>query len=143
MKPKRPFAVTLLAFLVLIVAVIYLIRLILALQEWAFLAGMLQFLPVYLALTGLGWGVIGLLLAWGLWRGQSWVPRFARLALLIFSAYYWIDRFIRPGSTGRNSNWLFAVGLNVIILAWVFWRLSRPKVREYFGEIYEHQPQSP
>ncbi len=142
MKRKRPFSVTFLAGLVLLVAVSNILRLAQAVLDWGFLAGLLAYLPVYLALTGLVWGALGLPLAWGIWRGKSWAPRICHLALLIYSIYYWFDRLVLPGYVGRNSNWQFAAGINLLILVWDFWSLTHRKARDFFGEVYERKPQS-
>jgi len=142
MNRKRPLGVTLLACLVLIVAVINIIRLVEILQGWAFLVELLPFSPAYLALTGLVWGVVGLSLTWGIWQGQSWAPLFTGLAMLTYSVYYWVDRLLMPGNTDRNSNWPFAASVNLLVLAWGFWILSRRKSRNFFGEMYERKPES-
>ena len=55
---KRPFLVTLLAVLVLIISCINLIRLIEAIRMWDFLASLPGVPPLYIALTGL-FGVCG------------------------------------------------------------------------------------
>ena len=142
-KTRRPSGVTLLAGLVLIVAVVYLIRFALAIINWELLTELLPISPAYLAVSGLVWGVALPPLAWGLWRGQRWARRWTMIALLVFSLYYWCDRLLMPGYPGRNVNWLFSAGVNLLLLAWSWWILSRPKARAFFGELYERGPENP
>jgi hypothetical protein len=128
---------------VLIVAVVYLIRFALALMNWEFLAEILPFSPAYLAVSGLVWGMALPPLAWGLWRGRSWARGGTLIALLVFSFYYWFDRLLMPSYSGRNVNWLFSAGVNLLFLAWSWWILSRPRARTYFGELHEREPENP
>jgi hypothetical protein len=137
MKPRRPFSVTLIACSVLIVTIASWARLWLSISEWNFLAGLLPFSPAYLSLSGFLWGLVGLPLLWGLWRGKTWAPRFIRLALLVFSLYYWGDRVLLSGYAERNINWPFALVINLIIGIWIFWILARPKTKSFFGDMNE------
>lgn len=143
MKRRRPFGVTLLAWSVLIVTVINLTRLALALQNWDFLVELLPISPLYQALSGLFWGLIGLPLLWGLWQGKNWAPIYWGLALLAYSVYYWADRLLLPGYEGRNINWPFALGVNLFLLVWSLWVLSHPKASNYFGVMHEREPENP
>jgi hypothetical protein len=127
--------------MVLFVAVLQILRLVQAVQDWALLASLLSYLPVYLALGGLVWAGVGLPLAWGLWRNKGWALRSTGWALLAYSAYYWVDRLVLPSYPGRNSNWEFAAGMNLLILAWSFWTLSRQKQKVTLGEVYERKPE--
>ena len=143
MKPRRPLGVTLLVWLVLIVTAMNIGRLALALQNWDFLAGLLPISPLYQVLSGLFWSLSGLPLLWGLWRGKSWAPIYWGLALLAHSLYYWADRLLLPGYAGRNINWPFALGVNLFLLVWSLWVLSRPKARNFFGVMYERRSEHP
>ena len=58
-KKKRPFLVTLLALVVLIIASTNLIRLIGSIRMWDFLASLPGVSPLYIALTGLFWVLVG------------------------------------------------------------------------------------
>lgn len=136
---RRPLSVTILVWLVLIVTMINLVRMVNALVRYQTLAELLPMNPIYIVLSGLVWVVIGLPLVVGLWRGNSWAPRLALLAGLAYSLYFWTDRLLIPSYPGRNSNWPFVLVLNLSILALGYLALTRAKVREYFGEIYEKQ----
>jgi hypothetical protein len=49
----------------------------------------------------------------------------------------WADRLLLSGYSERQENWPFVAALNILILAWSLWVLTRPRARAYFGEKYE------
>ena len=138
MSPRsRPRSVTLLVILVLTVAVVNLIRIAQAIQQWEFLEEFSPVPPIYLLISGCFWGMAGLLLVWGLWTGRKWAPVWTGLAFLAYSAYFWVDRLALPGYPGRNANWVFALGLNLALLGSAFWILYRKRSRVFFGGVHE------
>jgi hypothetical protein len=150
-KPHRPASVTLVALGVLTIASLRLIRLVLAVLDWDFIGTLPGISPVYLVLSGLLWAVVGLPAWWGLWNGRSWAPGLTRWSALAYALYDWVERGYlvwrnlyssgaAPASTLASdvpANWLFGVIMTVILLAFIFWTLSRPKVRVFFGESNE------
>jgi hypothetical protein len=141
MKPRRPLGVTLLVLVVLTVAGVNLARFAMAVQEWQFLVEWLPISPAYLTASGLIWGVLGLLLAWSLWRGWPRAPWAAAAYFLAYSAYFWIDRLFLPGYPEKNANWPFAASFNLFVLAWTAWVLTRAKAKRFFGEQHEQESQ--
>ncbi len=144
--PSRPFSVTLLALGVLIIAGLNLTRLILTVRQWAFLSSLPGVSPIYLALTGFIWALTGLPLVWGLWRGLPWAPRLAQALALTYAAYYWLDHiFLAERLAGQGNaasgflplNWPFAAAITAILMVFVSWTLSRPKTKDFFGELHE------
>ena len=138
-RPRRPFGVTLFALLVLSSAGLCWVRLFKAVGQWSFWAEFKPYLPAYLASSGLVWGLVGLAAFWGLWHGTVWAPRFIRLAVLVFALYAWLDRLLLAAYPERNTNWSYAASLTFLLLVWVFWILSRHKVRQFFGEVHEQR----
>ena len=67
--------------------------------------------PPYLAASGLVWGVAGLVLAWGLWRGYTLAWRFTLIFAGAYTLYYWIDR-LWVSNSGIPANLPFSAGLN-------------------------------
>ncbi len=134
-KSKRPFSVTLVALAVLTFAVIHLVRLVDAILQWDFLKG-LEGVPVaYIALSGLLWALVGLPLAWGLWRGKRWAPIAARIALPAYLLYAWIDRIFIANAEitmSGDSAWPFMAGATLVSMALLFWNLSRAKARAFY-----------
>lgn len=138
-RPGRPFSVLLLAAVVLSSAGLSLIRLAQAAGQWAFWAEFKSYLPAYLVFSGLVCGLIGLAVFWGLWCGRPWAPRITRFAALAFAFYYWLDRLLLAAYPQRSANWPFALGLTLALLAWTWWVFSRPKVKQFFGELHERR----
>jgi hypothetical protein len=143
----RPLSVTLLALGVLSIAGLNLVRFILAISRWQFLSNLPGVSPLYLALSGLIWSVVGIVLFWSLWRGLPWAPRLLQAVMLTYAAYYWLDRIflaehLVTGPQGSLSpflplNWPFTITITAILMVVAVWILSRPGTKIYFGERYE------
>ena len=144
-KPQRPVTVTLLALGVLTIASLNLVRLYLAISQWKFLAELPAASPLYLVLTALVWNAAGWPLVWGLWKGKSWAPSRCRTFTLAYAVYFWLERlflFGRPhGSTGLPSlaslpgYGIFSAVITVLLVAFVFWTLSRKPVKGFFTKL--------
>lgn len=132
-RTGRPFGVTLLALVVLVTAIINLTRFWQGITQWEFLAQVLPFSPIYLVLSGILWGLAGLPIFWGLWRGLAWAPGITGIGLSSYLLYYWADRLFMPGYEGRNLNWMFALGVHVFFMGLFLWVLTRPRAKLFFG----------
>lgn len=133
---KRPKSVTLLAFFVLIIAMINLIRIVQVIKQWQFLTIVLSHAPIYQLLSGIAWFLCGSALFWSIWRGRSDAPLFITLGGGFYSIYYWIDRFALS-ATPFDSNWLFILIINGLILIVIIWSLTRRNTKTFFGEAYD------
>ena len=134
---NRPFLVTLLALLVLSITIIYLVRLINSIILWDFLAALPGISPLLLALTGLIVTLFGAMLFWGLWTGKPRAPRATRLLSVVYLAYQWIEWLLSVRAGNEFENWLFAAGMTLIAIIFIFWTLSRSDAKTYFGELHE------
>jgi uncharacterized membrane protein (DUF2068 family) len=128
---SRPASVTLLALGVLIISGINLLRFVQAIRQWDFLSEMLSISPFYLAATGLFWGSLWLVAAWGLWRGRRWAPSLTIIASLAYTLYYWLDRLLLA-SDSPGINWPFTTALNAALLFLTAWILTRSKAKAFF-----------
>lgn len=131
----RPRSVTILSLVVLFFSGFYLTRTYVVLRNWTFWES--QFLPyanIYLLVTGLVWGILFFGLAAGLWFGNSWSGRLLKIVMLLYIAFYWIERIFIEQQTSGGSNWLFVLVVTLAGLVLVFWLLSRPAVSRYVGE---------
>ena len=127
-----------LAIGVLTLAGLNLIRCIAAVQQQELLASLLSVPPVYLMVSGLVWGVAGLILAFWLWTGRPAAVSGTLIAALAYSLYYWIDRsLLAAGPTA--ANWPFALLVNLFLLVVVFLILFRPKARTFFGAMHDRK----
>jgi hypothetical protein len=133
MKPARPKSVTYLTWMVLFLAGMNLVRFFEAARQWDFLTQVQAISPAYQVVTGLIWGVLGLVLAFGLWLGRPWAPGLARLAVLAYSAYFLLDRILLAAPLGGYDAWPFALGLSAILSVLVFYILGRARARAFFG----------
>jgi hypothetical protein len=132
-RPRRPFSVTLLAVLVLIITSIHLIRFLQTLNQWDFLSELPGVSPLYLTGTGLFWTLIGLPLFWWLWRGYPGTPTATLIAALAYTFYVWLDRLFVVDPSVERLNWPFAAGMTVLLLAFTAWTMSRSTSRRYFA----------
>ena len=131
--PKsRPLSVTLLILGVLIMSAINLFGFAQAVLNWEFYKELLPLSPLYLAMSGLIWGLAGLPLVWGLWFGHAWAPRSTLFFALAYTLYYWLDRLLLSTNAG-GSNWPFAVVTNVSLILIIYWILYRPRAKAFFG----------
>ena len=138
-RPSRPYGVTLLAWLLLLAAGWNLARFGQSLVQWDVLDELLPFSPLYPAISGAVFGVGGLVLSWGIWRGLSWAWRLYWLYLGAYTFYYWIDRVVLAGHAGRNQNWPFIAGVNLLVCVYSLWILSRKKTMAFFGVTNERE----
>ncbi len=127
MTPQRPFPVTVLALLVLTLAVVNGVRFGAALNTWAILA---EYAPrpgpIYLAFSGLFWCLAGLLTFAGLWRlkRQAWTA--AWLFCLLYPAYAWFDRLVLQSDPLR-PNLPFALGSTILFILYALLTLIGAK----------------
>ena len=138
LRARRPFLVTLLALLVLTITATHLVRFLLAVSWWDFLSSLPRVSPIYLALTGLIWTLVGLPLAWGLWTGFTRVPQAMQIFTLVYALYWWLEKlWIARSNREEATNWPFAAGLTAVLLVTVFWTFSRPRAKAFFGDMNE------
>lgn len=117
---------------VLIFAVTHLVKFGSAIANWQQLSLLLQISPLYLAASGLGWGLIGLLTSFGLWFGCRF-GQFLTIGLIFsYSAYYWLDQFLLAGSDQSQVNLPFLIGLNTLIIIVSIIYLNLRRTRSFF-----------
>ena len=136
-KPKRPFLVTVLAVVVLSITILQFLRFINAFTLWDFLSELPTIDPLYFALTGLIWSILGGILFWGLWSGKHMAPRATRILVTAFILYQWIERIIFVRQGHQLENWQFMIGMTLLVLIFIIWTLSRSDAKTFFGEVHE------
>jgi len=137
---KRPKSITLIAVIAFMFAMLNLIRAVQAIKQWQFLTTVLSYAPVYQLLSGMVWFLCGLALFWNIWRGKAKTPLFIILGGVLYSIYYWIDRFA-ISSTPFDSNWLFILVINGLFLIFIGWSLTRKNTQTFFGVAYDTRSQ--
>jgi hypothetical protein len=143
MPSKRPFSVTLLLWMVLSLSAWGVTRLVSALQAWDVLyeygAGLS---PLYLSITGAGWGVAGGVLFSGIWTGKSWARYATVTSSIIWLLEYWLERIFFQ-SPRANLPFALACSFIVIIALWIV--SISPGTRSFFmkSEEYEQPIENP
>jgi hypothetical protein len=134
---RRPFAVTLLAGLVLTITIVHLVRFVYAITWWRFLSTLLGNPPLLIAFSGLIGLLIGSALFWGLWIGHSRAPQAARILVPIYLGMLWIEQILSIQRGNRFENWVFMTMSSLVVIIFTYWALSTQSAREYFGELHE------
>jgi len=134
-KIGRPFSVTILALIVLIVAGFYWIGTWPALSLWLNPSTVnFSIAPFVFVLQTVGWAILFTVTFWGLWRGKPWGARLYRGVTLFYFLVYWLQQIFLVQSDVRSANVFFLgfFSISYCLLSW--WILSRPNSRVYFGE---------
>ena len=121
--PKRPFRVTILLSLVLLLTIWNALRVWTAFS-WRNVLTEFSGAPLYIGISGLIWLGIGIWLLLSLWRQEA----YARILLFASAASYtvwvWVERLLLQVP---RENWLFALVVNIVLLSFVlfasnFWK---------------------
>ena len=72
--------------------------------------------PIYIAVTGAVWLVLGLILIWSIWRGQPGAAKLLLGAASGYTVWYWADRLLLQSP---RANWPFAIIVNILLLAYI------------------------
>ena len=137
MPLKRPFSVTLLVWMVLILSAWGAIRFFAALHAWEVLYEFDASLsPLYLSITGAGWSVAGCVLISTIWMRKAWARPGVVVFIFIWLIEYWLERILfQP----PRANLLFALASSVIILI-ITWMITiLPGTKSFFTKSEEHE----
>jgi hypothetical protein len=127
-RPKRTLSLKALALGMLVLSLFGWLRLQQAIFEWGFLTQLgIQPGPLYQALGGALWGVLGLCAAVSLWYRLAWTVVTTETTAVVFAASYWLDRLAFSRSASSQTNLFFAIGLTVIGLIYTFGVMERLK----------------
>ncbi len=134
---RRPFSVTLLACLVLIITIVHLVRFIYAITWWRFLTTLPGSPPLLFAVTGFLGLLLGAALFWGLWIGNSRTPLAARILVPLYIGYQWIEQIYSVINGSTFENWPFMALISLIVIIFTYWTLSTSKAKTFFGDLHE------
>jgi|APDOM4702015248_1054824.scaffolds.fasta_scaffold55592_1 hypothetical protein len=137
MPPKRPFGVTLLQWLVLLLSAWGIIRFLAAIRWWAVLIEFGAWPgPFYLAITGIAWAVVGVLLLWGFTRRKAWSQRAVLTALTVWQIEIWMERAAHQSPT---QNLPFAVTVSLLLAGVIIVTTLHRSTRYYLTRSEEHE----
>jgi len=120
-RPKRSLSLKFLTVVMLLISLFGWLRLQQAISNWDFLQQLgIHPGPLYLALGGILWGVLGLSAAFSLWYCLSWSVIFTEASALVFAASYWLNRLAFDRTAASQTNAYFAIGLTIAGLIYTF-----------------------
>ena len=143
MTRKRPFGVTLLLWMVLMLMAWGTLRFFAALRWWIILLEFESSLsPLYLSVTGAGWGVAGCVLLWSMFVGKKWARRAILTSVLVWLIEYWIERVFYQSP---RANLPFAVVGSILIICITLISALHKSTLNFFtrSEEYEQQNENP
>ena len=144
MPRKRPFGVTLLLWLVLMLIAWGAVRFFATLRAWDVLLEFKSSLsPLYLSVTGAGWGVAGGVLLWSMFTVKPWTRPAIVVSAVLWLIEYWIERGVFHESP--NPNLAFALIVSALMLCIVLASVWHKSTKEFLtrSEEYEQQNESP
>ena len=134
---KRPFGVTLLLWLVLSLSAWGVVRFIAALRWWDVLTEFDSRLsPVYLAITGAGWMIVGGVLLWGLFSGKRWTRLGILTSLFLWLMEYWVERIFFEAPRANAS---FALMVSILLLIVTLVSALNRQTQIFFIRSEEHE----
>jgi hypothetical protein len=137
MPEKRPFGVTLLLWMVLILSVWGSVRFLAALRWWDLLHEFETSLsPLYLSMTGAGWGAAGGVLLSGILRRKKWAPPAVLASILIWLIEYWMERIFFQSA---RANLPFALTCSILVIAFTWILAILPGTTSFFARSEEHE----
>lgn len=135
---RRPPAVTLLALLVLCSTAWNFVRFASALAGWDLIASYAKTAgPLYIALSGLAWGLAGLPLYAGLILGLPWARVTSGMAIGSYLLYYWLDRLLL--SAAPRAGMSFAALISLLVIGFTLFALLGPGSQQHFIKRDTHE----
>ena len=137
MPKNRPFGVTLLLWMVLILSAWGAVRFFAALRWWNVLNEFgANLSPLYLSVTGAGWSVAGGVLLVGILRQKGWARLAVVASILVWLIEYWVERIFFEAS---RANIPFALTLSILGIATTWTLTVLPGTKFYFVKSEEHE----
>lgn len=134
-KDKVPWTIVLLLTSLVIFTTGQLYKLAQVLINWQTLAGLgLEISPIYLALAGLAWGLIGSFSIWGIWARKYWSPLSCTLIAILYGVLFWIDRFFISQPEVFSRRWPVNLAFTILGLGALTIILNLKSTRIYFGK---------
>jgi len=137
MPLKRPFGVTLFIWMVLILSAWGVTRFVAAMRAWDILYEFDASLsPLYLSITGAGWGVAGGVLLAGIWMRRSWVRPVFITSSFAWLIEYWMERILFQSPRANLPFALACSGIFIIIAVSI---TILPGTKSFFTKSEEHE----
>lgn len=136
LKPRRPFALRVIVWVFCLWILLGWLRFIRTASERALI---LEWLPAgyfaFLAGAGLGWGLLGLPVLWGVVRRTGWAPTLIWIAGGIYPLLYWLERLLLWAPSANQGNWPFMLLLTLLWFGLIFWaQRAAHNIKYYSGK---------
>ncbi len=133
---KRPFPVTLVQWMVLIILISNIIRVwtVLAWQD-VLLEFSTNLSPTGSAIIGGSWAAIGGILLWSIWQGKAWAGKMLLGTAVSYTVWYWSERLFFQNP---RPNTIFAVILNLGLFIIIYFA-----IKSMSREAYERENENP
>jgi hypothetical protein len=95
--------------------------------------------PLYLSVTGAGWGVAGGVLLWSMFTGRSWTRRAILTSAIIWLIEYWMERIFFQSP---RVDLPFALTSTILILSITLVSTLHKSTRDFFTRSEEYEQQN-
>ena len=132
-RPRRPVMLTLMFWVFVLWTVLGWLRFARALVQQSTIESILpKEIYWYILLAGLVWGLLGLLVLWGLARGSRWAKKLLWVAALFYPVSYWVERLFLWEDPNAQRNWPFMLLLTLLWFGLTFFVLRSKRVQGFF-----------
>lgn len=126
-----------LLWMVLILTAWGVVRLMAALRWWAVLTEFGSSLsPLYLSITGAGWGAAGGVLLFGILRRKKWAAPGAVASIMLWLIEYWVERIFFQS---ERANLPFVLSSSIIVVGIALILSNLPGPKSFFAKSEEHE----
>ena len=130
---KRPRQITILGWFFFLVSIFHFLKFIQVIWNIDLLRSLpVAVSPLYLAADGLVWGLAGLVLSRGMWKGKRWSRPAAMLLSFLYSLVFWADKIWIAEPEGLAQRWPVNLILTIIGFGMISLILSRKSSHDYF-----------
>ena len=137
MPSRRPFGVTLLLWLVLMLVAWGAVRFLAAIRWWDVLTEFdARLSPLYLSVTGAAWGAAGAILFWGILNRMAWSRSAVLASALGWQVQFWAERAVFESP---DPNMLFAAAASCLLIGGIVFITLHRSTRYYLTKSEEHE----
>jgi hypothetical protein len=114
-----------------------LLRLVAALRWWDVLDRFNSRLSApYLAITGAGWMIAGVVLLWSIWAGKRWAYFAIPISIFAWLAEYWLERIFFQDP---RANLIFMIAMTIAISAITLLITFNRRTKEFLQKSEDHE----
>jgi hypothetical protein len=88
----------------------------------------------YFLATGAIWGLVGAVIAFGLFSGRRWAPNVLRGGSLAYVIWFWLDQILLIQAEYAQARFVSSAIATLLVLVFIFLTLQRPGTKSFFRE---------